>query len=185
MNYIKLLFVVLSVSVQAQVVADFSLPNAVDGKTVNLRDYHQYAGVVVIFVSYDCPFDKYYLDRILKIADTYKTTFPVLLINANSDEVESGAVLKNYLVQQQVTIPYLLDKQQIELRTFNAHKTPECFVLKNTGQKFTVVYRGAIDDSPQSAADVREAYLTDAIEKVLAGQRIEVAEHRPPGCSIR
>ncbi|QOI97389.1 MAG: redoxin domain-containing protein [Flammeovirgaceae bacterium] len=185
MKWLKFFLVIVTISVRAQVVADFSLPNVVDGKTIHLRDYLKHAGVVVIFVSYDCPFDKYYMDRILKIAETYKTTFPVVLINSNSDEVESGELLKNYLVQQKITIPYLLDKNQIELKTFNAHKTPECFVLKNTGQKFTVVYRGAIDDSPQSAADVREAYLTDAIEKVLAGQRIEVAEHRPPGCSIR
>jgi thiol-disulfide isomerase/thioredoxin len=180
-----LFFLVVTVSVKAQVVADFSLPNAADGKTVHLRDYLKYAGVVVIFVSYDCPYDKYYMDRIVTIAETYNGRFPVLLINSNSDEVHAGELLKNHLLQQKITIPYLLDKNQVELKTFNARKTPECFVLKNTGQKFTVVYRGAIDDSPQSADDVREAYLTDAIENVLAGQRIEVAEHRPPGCSIR
>lgn len=185
MKWFKLFALVVSVSVQAQVVVDFSLTNAVDGKTIHLRDYSKFAGVVVIFVSYDCPFDKYYMDRILTVAEAYKTTFPVLLINSNSDEVESGELLKNHLVQQKITIPYLLDKNQVELKTFNARKTPECFVLRNSGQKFTVVYRGAIDDSPQSADDVQEAYLADAIEKVLAGQGIEVAEHRPPGCSIR
>jgi hypothetical protein len=82
-------------------------------------------------------------------------------------------------------VPYLLDKDQVELKTFSARKTPECFVLQSTGLKFNVVYRGAIDDSPQSAADVREAYLREAIEKVLAGKPIEVFEQRPPGCSIR
>ena len=174
-----------SVAVKAQVIADFSLVNAVDSKTVQLRDYLKYTGVVVIFVSYDCPFDKYYMSRILTLAETYKATMPVLLINANSDEVNSGELLKNYLVQQRITIPYLLDKDQVEQKKFDARKTPECFVLRNTGQKFTVVYRGAIDDSPQSVEDVREAYLTDAIKKVLAGQPVEVAEHRPPGCSIR
>ncbi len=185
MKWISVFLVVTSIAVNAQVVADFSLPNAVDGKTVHLRDYAGYAGVVIIFVSYDCPFDKYYLQRILALADKYQSTFPVVLINSNSDEVETGELLTNYLIQQKITVPYLLDKNKVELKTFNARKTPECFVLKNTGQKFTVVYRGAIDDSPQSAKDVRESYLTDAIEKVLAGQPIETAEHRPPGCSIR
>jgi hypothetical protein len=184
MKWINCLLLFLAISVKAQVVADFSLPDAATGKLVHLRDYLKYPGVVIIFVSYDCPFDKYYLDRILAIADAYKETFPVLLINSNSDEVNTGELLKNYMAQRRITIPYLLDKSQIELKTFNARKTPECFVLKNTGQKFNVVYRGAIDDSPQAEADVREAYLKEAIEKALAGKPIEVFEHRPPGCSI-
>lgn len=185
MKWINLLALVVSLSAKAQDIADFSLPNAVDGEMVQLRDYSQFAGVVVIFTSYDCPFDKYYIDRILALAETYQSNFPVVLINSNSDEVESGELLKNYLIQQKITVPYLLDKNQVELRTFNARKTPECFVLKNTGQKFSVVYRGAFDDNPQSAGDVREPYVKNVIEKILSGQRIEVAEHRPAGCSIR
>ena len=47
----------------AQIIADVELTNAVDSKTISLSKLSS-KNVVVIFFSNNCPFDKYYLDRI-------------------------------------------------------------------------------------------------------------------------
>jgi len=82
-------------------------------------------------------------------------------------------------------IPYLADKDQKIMEIFGAQKTPEVFLLSTAGGKFTIVYSGAIDDNPQTASDVRQNFLKDALEKLLAGQKVDVAIERVAGCTIR
>jgi hypothetical protein len=57
--------------------------------------------------------------------------------------------------------------------------------LQKSGAEFKVVYRGAVDDNAQSEKEVKVSYLKDAITKLLAGQKIDVADVRPVGCSIK
>ena len=84
-----------------------------------------------------------------------------------------------------LTIPYLSDKDQTLMQRLGATKTPSAYLLKNNGGNFSVVYKGAIDDNPQVPGDVRRAYLKDAIDIMLANQKIETVEVRPVGCTIR
>jgi hypothetical protein len=82
-------------------------------------------------------------------------------------------------------VPYLADKDQKLMNALGATKSPQAFLLKNSGGKFHVVYSGAIDDNAQVEADVRHAYLKDAIEIMLSNQNIATKEVRPTGCTIR
>jgi len=82
-------------------------------------------------------------------------------------------------------MPYLADKDQLLMQRLGATKSPQVFLLKNNGGKFSKVYSGAIDDNPQVQAGVRHAYLKDAIDIMLTNQKIETPEVRPVGCSIR
>jgi hypothetical protein len=84
-----------------------------------------------------------------------------------------------------LSAPYLADKEQTLMQQFGATKNPQAFLLKNDGGKFTVVYKGAIDDNAQVEADVRHAYLKDAVDILLTNQKIETTEVRPVGCTIR
>jgi peroxiredoxin len=185
MKYLSLLFLLTVTLVNAQTIENFSAPNAADGKPVSLNEYSTKAGVVIIFTSNTCPFDQYYLDRVLAIADTYTQRIPVLLINSHSDATESIETMKAYAQKCNITIPYLADKNQAIANQFNARKSPEALVLKNLAGKFTVVYRGAIDDNAQSASEVKTPFLKDAIDKMLAGEKIDTNDVRPVGCSIR
>jgi len=51
----------------------------------------------------------------------------------------------------------------------------------------TVVYQGAIDDRPSPKGDPRKArnYVREAITRLLAGEKIEVAETRSYGCGVK
>lgn len=169
----------------AQVVHNFSLTNVIDDKAISLADFSSYAGVVIIFTSNNCPYDGYYLNRMNALATTYKSKIQVLLINSHTDMNESASKMKDYADQCKLPMPYLADKEQKVLSSLNPRKSPEAFLLQYAGGKFTVIYRGAIDDNAQSANEVDHYYLKDAIEKLLTKQKIDLPDVRPVGCSIR
>lgn len=169
----------------AQTIGNFTLTNVTDNNKISLSSYSTSPAVIIIFTSNTCPFDRHYADRIQKLADNYAGKIPVLLINSFTDDEESVEAMRTHAQQQKFTIPYLADKDQKVLTQFNARKSPEAFLLKSTAGKFTVAYRGAIDDNAQSAEDVVQSYLNDALQRMLAGQKIETVETRPVGCNIR
>ncbi len=181
MKWICLVLIFISLTCTGQVVKNFSLTNVMDDKPVSLDDFSASQGIVIIFTSANCPYDSYYHERIQELAQTYSTKIPVLLINSNPDE--SIDQVKKHAVK--FKIPYLTDRDQKALVTLNPRKSPECFLLQGVGGKFTIVYRGAIDDNPQTALAVNRFYLKDAIDKLLAKQKIETPDVRPVGCSIR
>jgi hypothetical protein len=185
MQYLMLVLVCCCGIVRAQVISNFSLTDVVDGNTVSLSYFDSYTGVVIVFVSNECPYDAYYLSRIKVLAESYKSKVPFLLINSHLDEKESAEAMKRHAEQKGISITYLADKDQVVLKLLDARKSPECFVMKNNNGKFTVVYRGAIDDNPQSDKDVNHPFLKEAIDKLLLSQNIAVREERPVGCSIR
>jgi hypothetical protein len=183
MRWIILSLVCISLNCTAQVVENFSLINVIDEKTISLDDFSASAGVIIIFASNTCPYDGFYLNRIKELSETYASKTPLLLINSNIEETADQ--MKTYASQRKLSIPYLADKEQKVLANLNPRKSPECFLLQRDGEKFKVVYRGAIDDNPQTASAVNHTYLKDAVNKLLANQKIDVVDVRPVGCSIR
>ncbi len=179
------LFVLISSASFAQTIQNFTLTNAADGKEVSLESYASSPGVVIIFTTNGCPYDGYYLNRIKALATQYNSKIPVLLVNSSTEATESVDQMKNYADQCKLPVPYLADKDQKLLSSLNPRKSPEGILLQKSGADFKVVYRGAIDDNAQSEKEVKVSYLKDAITKLLAGQKIEVADVRPVGCSIK
>ncbi|HEX5168633.1 MAG TPA: redoxin domain-containing protein [Cyclobacteriaceae bacterium] len=182
-NYtIVLLLTLTSLPVLSQV-ANFTAINVGTGKSISLSDFKSSPGVVVIFTSSgaDCPYDQYYLSRLQKIARDFESKLPVLFVNphlADSEDAMKSSASKfgEY---------YLSDKEQAVMQALKATKSPETFVLKNSGGNFSIFYHGAIDDNAQVASDVHENYLADAISALLAGQTPKSKEVRPVGCIIR
>jgi hypothetical protein len=114
---------------------------------------------------------------------TYNGKIQFLLVNSNIEPEES--VEKMRIHYTDMNVPYLADKDQLVLNLFGAKKSPEAFLLKNSAGKSSVVYSGAIDDNPQVPKDANQKFLKDAIDKMLAGQKIEVSINRAVGCTIR
>jgi peroxiredoxin len=183
--FVSLLFMLLSSASFAQTLQNFTLTNATDGKEVSLESYASSPGVVIIFTSNGCPYDGYYLNRIKALATQYNSKIPVLLVNSSNEATENVAQMKNYADQCKLSVPYLADKDQKLLSSLNPRKSPEGFLLQKSGADFKVVYRGAIDDNAQSEKEVKVSYLKDAITKLLSGQKIDVTDVRPVGCSIK
>ena len=166
----------------AQSIENLSLTNVLNDKVIALDDYKNEAGIVVIFTSTKCPYDNYYLSRFKELAET-NPKIPVLLINSNLEE--SVDEMKSFASRNRISTPYLIDKVHNALNALRPRKSPECFLLQFKGGKFVVVYRGAIDDNPQTASAVNHSYLKEAIKKLVENQKIETPDVRPVGCSLR
>ena len=128
-------------------IQNFTLTNVVDGKTVSLDQFSSSNGVVVLFTSNECPFDNYYKDRVKELIGAYGGKVQFLLVNSNLEPEESAEKMAIHYTD--MSVPYLSDKDQVVMNLFGARKSPEAFLIKNTGGKSTVVYSGAIDDNPQ------------------------------------
>ena len=64
---------------------------------------------------------------------------------------------------------------------FDAQVTPETYVIDSSG---TLVYHGQIDDS-RNEKRVQQQALRMALDAVLAGKPLTVAETKAFGCSIK
>ena len=169
----------------AQVVKDFELVNVMNNEKISLDTYPTCEGLVLIFTSNSCPYDDYYRKRIDQLAQAYRDRIPVLLINAHTNPNESPAKMAAKGKSLNFSMPYLADKNQTLVTALNVRKSPEAFLLRNDNGKFTVVYRGAIDDNAQVEADVRHHYLRDAMDIMLTNQKIATPEVRPVGCNLK
>ncbi len=169
-------------------VSDFRLKN-VDDRQVGLQDYRSQKGVIIVFTSNHCPFAKSYEDRLLSISQRYAGQgYPVIAIQSNDPgayEDDSFDNMKARSRERSYSFPYLFDETQQVARLFGVSKTPQVYVLKQTGGQFTLQYTGAIDDNPQDANSVRVRYLEDALTSLLAGKAIVNPVTRPIGCAIK
>ena len=188
---LKLIFAILVLHInplaaQQKEIKDFSLANAADNRTITLSSYANSKAVVVIFTSNQCPYDKYYIDRIKSLAAACKSkNVPVLLVNSHGGDAESMGNMAKAAKANGFTMPYLADKSFKVVQMFDVKKSPEAFLLQNKGGKFSIAYRGAIDNNPQVANDVKEKYLSVALDAVLAGKAPSKIITRPTGCMIK
>lgn len=162
----------------------FDLPN-VDGRRVQLHDFAGSKALVVAFWCNHCPYVRAYERRFVDWADEVRPRgVGVVAINAN-DEVNYPEDSLEHMVtrakEQGYNFPYLRDKEQSVATAYGAQCTPHFLVFDT---EFRLVYQGRFDDS-KDAAGVKERYLPDVVEALLAG--------RPPlrdttwaiGCSIK
>jgi peroxiredoxin len=181
---ILILMIAVSSLVKAQtVVQNFSLTNVVDGKTVSLEEYKSMAGVVVLFTGNECPYDNYYKARVKQLIDSYAGKVQFLLVNSYQDPQETPEKMAIHYTD--LNVPYLADKDQTVMTNLGARKSPEVFLLQPMNEKFAIIYSGAIDDNPQVAEDTKQNYLKDVLDKLLAGQKIDLVNNRTVGCTIR
>ena len=171
-----------------QVVQDFTL-SATDGKAHTLSDHAGSKAVVVVFVNRLCPNDRIYAQRLQKIATAYAAKGVQFLYIHPTLSMENGGADAKAMARE---VPaagsppqVLLDPQHQVTTQFGATKVPEVFVLQPATGGFQLRYKGAIDDNPQLESGVREAYLRQALDAVLANQAVAVPEKRPFGCMIK
>ena len=77
---------------------------------------------------------------------------------------------------------FRLDQGSRLARAFGAERTPEAFLFDASGK---LVYHGTIDDNAQSPGEVKERYLRDALQALVDGNKIAVAETKSLGCTIK
>lgn len=165
----------------------FNLKN-IDHKKVSLDDYKDQKGVVVVFTCNHCPYAVLYEARLVELQKQFgPKKFPVIAINPNDSTIvpaDGFSKMITNAAEKGFNFPYLLDDEQL-FKKYGATRTPHVYLLKNEGKHFSVAYIGAIDDNPQDASDVKDAYVAQAIEAILAGKKPKVTETRAVGCTMK
>jgi peroxiredoxin len=167
---------------------DFRLLN-VDGKYVSMADFPDAKGFIVIFSCNHCPYVVAYEDRMIELHNKFAPKgYPVIAINPNDPEVQpqdSYELMQVRAKEKGFTFPYLFDDGQKIYPQYGATRTPHVYLLERVGKDLKVAYIGAIDDNYQDATQVKEKYLANAINSLMAGNRPEPNFTRAIGCTIK
>jgi glutathione peroxidase-family protein len=168
--------------------ADFKLKN-VDGKMVSLADYKNVKGYIVVFTCNHCPFAQAYEQRIIDIHKQYAPKgFPVVAINPNDKDRAPEDSYENMVARskdKKYPFAYLYDETQAIARTYGAARTPHVYLLTKTKEGNKVAYIGAIDDNSEEPTEVKEKYLANAIDALLAGKPVAKNSTKAIGCTIK
>ena len=172
----------------------FRLPEA-DGGFVSSDEYKNAKALVVIFTCNHCPTAQAYEDRMVSLANDYKSKgVEVVAISPNSpigllyeelgytdlnDDFDQMAQRKE---DRNFPFPYLYDgdNQQVSL-AFGAVATPHVFVFDESQQ---LRYVGRMDKNEKpgtgNSEDVRVA-----LDAILSGKPVENATTKTFGCSTK
>ena len=161
----------------------------VDGAMVSFSDFPKAKGFIVIFTCNTCPFAVASEDRIIALDAQFKEKgFPVIAINPNNPSVQPDDTFELMQLKARekgFTFPYLYDATSMVYAQFGAKKTPHVYLLQREKGQNIVKYIGAIDDNVRNESAVKEQFLANAINELLAGKEVSRKETKAIGCSIK
>ncbi len=169
---------------------DFALPTT-DGQMIRLVDLR---GKIVVLEWFNpgCPFVRlsHTKGSLKELAKRY-TAGGVVWLGVNSaapgkQGYGSSATLEA-VHRYDMHHPVLLDESGDVGHRYGATNTPHMFVINPEG---TLVYRGAIDNSPDAEGESPEGgklvnYVADAIDAVKSGRPVSVSETKAYGCGVK
>jgi len=162
-----------------------------------LADYAKADVLMVAFLSNHCPTSHAIEARLKKLLADYKGKgFQVVAINPNHpdglkpDELgyskynDSFPEMKLYAKDAGFTFDYLYDGDtQGTAKAYGALATPHVFIFD---MERKLRYQGRFDDSRfKDEATVTSPDARNAVEALLAGKEVPVAETKPHGCSTK
>jgi peroxiredoxin len=165
-----------------ETIKDVSL-KSLDGKSVNLLDYHTDKVLVVAYTGRGCPVAGRYAPRLQEIADKFaEKGVKFVGINANPQDAPDAIVKE--IAELGLKFPVLKDDQQSLTEQLDAKTTTEVFVVD---AEKVIRYRGMIDD--QYAVGVqrdrpKNLYLEAAIRAAIDGESPRITRTAAPGCLI-
>lgn len=158
----------------------------ISGKEVSLSDARKANGLLVMFSCNTCPYVARNQERTREVCQyALKNNVGVILINSNEAERSGGdsfEAMQRYAKNQNYAWYYVVDKNNTIADAFSADRTPECYLFNKDN---ILVYKGAIDDNPGNAGGVKDKYLHNAINAVLAGKKVDVTSTASVGCGIK
>jgi len=166
---------------------DFSLTDAVTGKTVTRDDARGKKALLVMFICTHCPYVKHVEKGLGALGSDYAGQ-PLSIVAISSNDVtthpaDSPAGLKQQAELLGFAFPYLYDETQEVAHAYKAACTPDFFLFDGD---FCLVYRGQFDASrPGSEIPVTGKDLRAAIDLVLADKPVPEDQRPSLGCNIK
>jgi thiol-disulfide isomerase/thioredoxin len=167
---------------------DFSLLDVCTQQIVRLNEHVKHSkGTLVMFICNHCPYVKYILPELVKLAHDYKDK-PISIIAINSNNYEdypedSPENMKLAAQKWNFTFPYLFDETQEVAQTFQATCTPDFFLYDDN---LHLVYRGQFDDSrPGNQIPTTGHDLRHALNCMLTRMPNQTEQKPSMGCNIK
>lgn len=154
----------------------------VRGAVLPLRNWASRSGLfVVTFVGVECPLSKRYAPRLAELSRDLET-HGVRWLCVDANKQDSLAEIETFGRQHGLTIVKDVGNRLADL--LGATRVTETFVLD---RDFVIRYRGRIDDRYQIGIERRAPGrhdLLEAIQELLRGESVSIAETEPMGCFI-
>jgi hypothetical protein len=162
----------------------------IEGKTHKLTDYK---GKIVVLEEYnlDCPFcANHFKSGAMQELQGYAASKDVVWlvvnsVNARNPGYRDPAAAKKEFKGQKMKASAWIDDSSGEIgKAYGLKTTPHMVVIDKNG---IVAYNGAIDDRPSDEGDPRKArnYVREAIDSLLAGQKVKVTSTKSYGCGVK
>ena len=136
---------------------------------------------VFLFITTDCPIANSFAPEIQRIAAEYEArgvAFSLVYTDGTPESIRKHAAEYGY------ESPVRVDTGRVLTRRYGVTVTPEAVVVAGGAR----IYRGRIDDRYLAPGQYRlkptTRELRDALDAVLAGRPVAVAETRAAGCPL-
>ena len=143
------------------------------------------AAAVTFFLSTDCPISNFYSPEIQHICGDYASKGVTCSLVYPDPSLTQEAVNKHTAEYGFKGIPVILDPAQRIARVAGVTITPEAVITNHRG---TVLYRGRIDnfyvEIGKSRQHATEHDVRRALDEILAGRAVTVAETKAVGCYL-
>jgi peroxiredoxin len=174
---------------------DFNL-KGVDGKMYSLKSFAKAKILVIVFTCNHCPTAQAYEERLKKLTSDYQSKgVQVVAISPNSaiglrlDEMgytDLGDTYQDMVLRAKdaaFNFPYLFDGDtEIASKKYGPIATPHVFIFD---EKRILRYSGRIDDVEKPSKTPKSFDTRNAIEALLAGQKVPVEKTKTFGCSVK
>lgn len=150
------------------------------------RMFSTYDGILILFYSSYCRYSQACFNRFYQLIEDYKPdSLGILFVNLLNGEQEEQEEAEHDLIDKaqshKAFIKLVKDEDKQLAEAMEVQATPQAFLYDHE-QK--LVYKGAIDDSPDNEAQVKQPYLKDALNQALKGESVKTAEVAPEGTPI-
>ena len=151
--------------------------------TRNLNDLGEAKGYALVFLNTTCPVAQRYLPRLEELHKKYAAQGIQLVGVYNAQEDEPREVAAHGL-SAGLSFPIVWDEEQKCTKALGIERVPQAVLLDGAKK---VVYSGRIDDQYRTGGvqpNVGRHDLAEAIDELLAGKPISVAETPVDGCKV-
>lgn len=154
-----------------------------DGTSATYASLKGERGTLLIVWEASCAWAKRHQERIAALRNALETAqVNAYLVHTPSNPALQLRMPKSDEEDPLAWMPGIDDADQVLTKQLQATRIPQFFLADATD---AIVYAGALDDSPGNAEQVQSPYLSAAIDALVAGVALDVAQTRPFGCMIR
>lgn len=149
----------------------------------SLSDLGDKKAYVFVFTTTQCPIVKKTIPKLIDMSRSYNVQ-EVVFVSVNVGAGDTIRDMAGQAVDQSIPFLTVKDYDFSVVKTLGVSRVPECVVLD---QEKIIRYRGRVDDQFRLGGTKPQANRDDlkmAIDEVLAGKVVSVAETSVDGCAI-